>query len=55
LVAAAVLAGGVADSRFGNRATYYPESNPLLALHHVADGSNQPASKSIVVSFTPSS
>ena len=36
-------------------ATYYPEANPLVPLRHIADGSNQPASKSIVVSFTPSS
>jgi molybdopterin-dependent oxidoreductase alpha subunit len=35
-------------------ATYYPESNPLVALRHVAEGSNQPASKSVVVSVTPS-
>jgi molybdopterin-dependent oxidoreductase alpha subunit len=35
-------------------ATYYPESNPLVALWHVADGSNQPASKSVVVSVSPS-
>jgi molybdopterin-dependent oxidoreductase alpha subunit len=35
-------------------ATYYPECNPLVPLRHVSDGSNQPASKSIVISLTPS-
>jgi anaerobic selenocysteine-containing dehydrogenase len=35
-------------------ATYYPESNPLVALRHVAAGSNQPASKSIAVTVEPS-
>ena len=33
-------------------ATYYPESNPLIPLGHVADGSNQPASKSVVITLT---
>ncbi len=35
-------------------ATYYPESNPLVPLRQVADGSNQPASKSIVITLSPS-
>jgi anaerobic selenocysteine-containing dehydrogenase len=35
-------------------ATYYPESNPLIPLRHVAWGSNQPASKSVVVTVKPS-
>ncbi len=35
-------------------AMYYPESNPLVPLQHVADGSNQPASKSVVISLRPS-
>jgi anaerobic selenocysteine-containing dehydrogenase len=30
-------------------ATYYPETNVLVPVEHTADGSNQPASKSIVV------
>ena len=36
-------------------ATYYPECNPLVPLRHVADGSNQPASKSIVITLSPAS
>jgi molybdopterin-dependent oxidoreductase alpha subunit len=36
-------------------ATYYPETNPLVPLRHVSDGSNQPASKSIVITLAPSS
>jgi molybdopterin-dependent oxidoreductase alpha subunit len=34
-------------------AMYFPESNPLVALRHVAEGSNQPASKSIVITLAP--
>ena len=30
-------------------AAYYPETNPLVHLRNVAEGSNQPASKSIVI------
>ena len=37
----------------GCAATYYPESNPLIPLRHTADGSNQPASKSVIVTLTP--
>jgi molybdopterin-dependent oxidoreductase alpha subunit len=37
----------------GCAATYYPESNPLVPIRHVADGSNQPASKSIIVTLSP--
>ena len=37
----------------GCAATYYPESNPLVSLRHVAEGSNQPASKSIVITVAP--
>lgn len=33
----------------GCAATYYPEANPLVPLRHIADGSNQPASKSVVI------
>ena len=32
-------------------ATYYPESNPLVPVDHVADISNTPAYKSVVVSI----
>lgn len=35
-------------------ATYYPETNPLIPVAHVAAGSNTPAYKSVVVSLTPS-
>jgi molybdopterin-dependent oxidoreductase alpha subunit len=33
----------------GCAAAYYPETNPLVPLDSTADGSNQPASKSVVV------
>lgn len=33
----------------GCAAAYYPETNPLIALKHKAEGSNQPAFKSIIV------
>jgi anaerobic selenocysteine-containing dehydrogenase len=33
-------------------ATYYPETNPLIPVKHVADGSNTPAYKSVVVSLS---
>ena len=42
------------DIPSGCAATYFPESNPLVPLRHVADGSNQPASKSIVITVSPS-
>jgi molybdopterin-dependent oxidoreductase alpha subunit len=32
-------------------AMYYPEANPLVPLGHVADGSNQPASKSVIITL----
>jgi molybdopterin-dependent oxidoreductase alpha subunit len=32
-------------------AMYYPEANPLVPLRHVADDSNQPASKSVVITL----
>jgi len=38
----------------GCAATYFPESNPLVSLRHVAEGSNQPASKSVVITIAPS-
>ena len=34
-------------------ATYYPETNPLIPVQHVATGSNTPAYKSVVVSVMP--
>ncbi|MCH9723147.1 MAG: FdhF/YdeP family oxidoreductase [Actinomycetia bacterium] len=33
----------------GNAAAYYPETNPLVPLDHVAVGSNTPVSKAIVI------
>ena len=33
----------------GNAAAYYPETNPLVPLDHVADRSNTPVSKAIVI------
>ncbi len=35
-------------------AAYYPETNVLVPLDSVADGSNQPASKSVIVRIEPS-
>lgn len=35
-------------------ATYYPETNPLIPVQHVATGSNTPAYKSVVVSIDAS-
>jgi len=37
----------------GCLAAYFPETNPLVALESVAEGSNTPASKSIVVTLRP--
>jgi formate dehydrogenase major subunit len=37
------------DQPRGCAAAYYPETNPLVPLDHTAEGSNQPASKSILV------
>lgn len=37
----------------GNAAAYYPETNPLVPLDHVAAKSNTPASKAIVVRLEP--
>jgi molybdopterin-dependent oxidoreductase alpha subunit len=39
----------------GCAAMYYPEQNPLVPLRQVAKGSNQPASKSLVVTVALSS
>ena len=37
----------------GCTAAYFPETNPLVVLGNIADGSRQPVSKSIVISLTP--
>jgi anaerobic selenocysteine-containing dehydrogenase len=37
----------------GCAAAYYPETNVLVPIRNTADGSNQPASKSIVISLEP--
>jgi anaerobic selenocysteine-containing dehydrogenase len=37
----------------GNAAGYYPETNPLVALDHVANKSNTPVSKAIVIRLEP--
>lgn len=42
------------DQPRGCAAAYYPETNPLIPLAHKADGSNQPAFKSIIVRLEPS-
>jgi len=41
------------DTPRGSAAAYYPETNPLCPLDHTARSSNQPASKSIIVSLVP--
>jgi anaerobic selenocysteine-containing dehydrogenase len=33
----------------GNAAAYYPETNPLIPLDHVARGSNTPVSKAVTI------
>ncbi len=38
----------------GCAAAYYPETNVLVPIRNTADGSNQPASKSLVISIEPS-
>lgn len=37
----------------GNAAAYYPETNPLVPLDHVATKSNTPVSKAVVVRLEP--
>ncbi|MFE3000690.1 FdhF/YdeP family oxidoreductase [Nocardia sp. NPDC059246] len=37
----------------GNAAAYYPETNPLVPLDHVADRSNTPVSKAITIRVVP--
>ncbi|MFI9411404.1 FdhF/YdeP family oxidoreductase [Nocardia gamkensis] len=39
----------------GNAAAYYPETNPLVPLDHVARKSNTPVSKAVVVRLEPHS
>ncbi|WP_338088778.1 FdhF/YdeP family oxidoreductase [Nocardioides daphniae] len=41
------------DQPRGCAAAYYPETNPLVPLDHMADGSRQPASKSVVIRLVP--
>ncbi|MEO6604467.1 MAG: molybdopterin dinucleotide binding domain-containing protein, partial [Aeromicrobium sp.] len=41
------------DTPRGSAAAYYPETNPLVPLDHTAIGSNQPASKSVVIELMP--
>ncbi len=38
----------------GCAAAYYPETNVLVPIRYTADGSNQPASKSLIISIEPS-
>ncbi len=38
----------------GCAAAYYPETNVLVPVQSVANGSNQPSSKSIVITLEPS-
>ena len=42
------------DVPLGCAAAYYPETNVLVPVQAVADGSNQPASKSIIITVEPS-
>ena len=37
------------ETPVGNAAAYYPETNPLVALDHVAEKSNTPVSKAVVI------
>ncbi|RMI33018.1 FdhF/YdeP family oxidoreductase [Nocardia stercoris] len=37
----------------GNAAAYYPETNPLVPLDHVADRSNTPVSKAVTIRLEP--
>jgi molybdopterin-dependent oxidoreductase alpha subunit len=39
----------------GNAAAYYPETNSLVPLDHVAEKSNTPVSKAVVIRLEPSS
>lgn len=37
----------------GNAAAYYPETNPLIPLNHVAERSNTPVSKAVTIRLEP--
>ncbi len=37
----------------GNAAAYYPETNPLVPLNHVAERSNTPVSKAVTIRLEP--
>ncbi len=41
------------DIPIGCCAAYYPETNPLVAIRDTADRSNQPSSKSVIVTIEP--
>ena len=41
------------DQPRGCAAAYYPETNPLVPLDHVAEGSNCPSSKSVIIRLDP--
>jgi molybdopterin-dependent oxidoreductase alpha subunit len=41
------------DTPRGNAAAYYPETNPLVPLDHVAERSNTPVSKAVIVRLEP--
>jgi molybdopterin-dependent oxidoreductase alpha subunit len=41
------------DTPRGTAAAYYPETNPLVPLDSTALGSNQPASKSVIITLLP--
>ena len=41
------------DQPKGCAAAYYPETNPLIPLDHMAEGSRTPASKSVIVRIEP--
>ena len=41
------------DQPRGCAAAYYPETNPLIPLDHMAEGSRTPASKSVIVRLVP--
>jgi molybdopterin-dependent oxidoreductase alpha subunit len=43
------------DTPRGNAAAYYPETNPLVPLDHVAERSNTPVSKAVTVRLEPAS
>jgi hypothetical protein len=42
------------DIPLGCAAAYYPETNVLVPIRSTAEGSNQPVSKSIIITLVPS-